>query len=84
MCKNLKQSAQEMLKTPSFDKYSLSDISSYTVTGEDECAKMRSFLNFVKNPYLFRVGDIAVHVVFSGDKGNLLQSHIYNLLTSKL
>lgn len=84
MAANLKQAAQEMLDAPCFDKYSLSDISDYVISGGDEAAKMRTFLAFVKNPYLFRVGDIGVHIAFSGEKGNSLQSHIYNLLASQL
>lgn len=84
MAVDLKQAAQEMLDAPGFDKYCLSDISDCAISGRDEAARMRDFLSFVKNPYLFRVGDIGVHVVFSGEKGNSLQSHICNLLTSQL
>ena len=84
MAADLKQTAQEMLESPCFDKYCLSDISNCVISSGDEAAKMRDFLAFVKNPYLFRVGDIGVHIVFSGEKGNSLQSHIYNLLASQL
>ena len=84
MSADMKKSALETLNTPYFDKYGLSDISNYAISGTDEAAKMRAFLAYVKNPYLFRVGDIGVHVVFSGEKGNSLQSHIYNLLASQL
>lgn len=84
MAVDLKQSAQEMLDAPCFDKYGLSDISNCVISDGDEAARMRAFLSFVKNPYLFRVGDIGVHIVFSGEKGNSLQSHIYNLLASQL
>lgn len=81
---DLKQAAQEMLTAPTFDKYSLSDVSGCRILGEDEGAKMRSFLSMVGNPYLYRVGDIGVHVVFSGHRGDSLQAHICNLLAAKL
>ena len=84
MAADLKQAAQEMLESPCFDKYGLSDISNCVISGGDEAAKMQAFLAFVKNPYLFRVGDVGVHIVFTGEKGNSLQSHITNLLTSQL
>ena len=72
------------MDAPAFDKYNLPDISSCALPKDDEKAKIRYFLDFVKNPYLFRVGDIGVHVVFSGEPGDSLQSHIYHLLSSKL
>ena len=84
MAVDLKEAAREMLEAPCFDKYSLSDLSACVIPEGDEAAKMRAFLAFVKTPYLFRVGDIGVHIVFSGEKGNSLQSHICNLLASQL
>ena len=85
MHSDYKQTAKDILSAASFNKYELPDISEYTFSNtNDEKAKMASFLHFVKNPYLFRVGDVGVHVVFSGKSGDTLQSHICNLLASKL
>lgn len=84
MISDYKQAAKDTLSASSFNKYDLADISEYIASGDDEKAKIKSFLNFVKNPYLFRVGDIGVHVIFSGKPGDTLQSHICNLLASKL
>lgn len=84
MHSDYKQAAKDTLSAASFNKYDLPDISEYSLSDDDEIEKIKSFLNFVKNPYLFRVGDIGVHVVFSGQPGDTLQSHICNLLASKL
>lgn len=42
-----------------------------------------SFVDAVKNPYLFRVGSIGVHVTYSGNTGDTLQRRIHNLLISE-
>lgn len=84
MHSDYKQAAKDTLSSASFNKYDLPDISEYRFSDDDEKAKIRSFLSFVRNPYLFRVGDVGVHVVFSGQPGDTLQSHICNLLASKL
>ena len=84
MGSDFRDRAANDLSSPSFDKYSLPDISLYVPLNTDEASKARDFLKFIKNPYLFRVGDIGVHVVFSGQPGDTLQSHICNLLASRL
>jgi hypothetical protein len=81
---NYKKAADDFLLSKSFNKNDLPDISGITIKGSDEKARMQDFLNHVKNPYLFKVGDIAVRVVFSGQSGDTLQSHIYNLLSAYL
>lgn len=84
MAADLKQAAQEMLESPCFDKYGLSDISNCVISGGDEAAKMQAFLAFVKILICSVSGTWASTFVFSGEKGNSLQSHITNLLTSQL
>lgn len=84
MSLNYEKAADEMLAATSFNKYDLPDVSEYSCPEGDEQEKIRSFLRFVKNPYLFRVGDIGVRVTYSGCDGDTLQSHICNLLVSKL
>lgn len=81
---NYKKAADDLLLSKSFNKNDLPDISGISIKGRDEKARIQDFLNQVKNPYLFKVGDIAVHVVFSGEAGDTLQSHIYNLLSASL
>lgn len=78
------QTARETLNAPTFDRASLVDLAGYTVSGADARARMRDFLEFVGNPYLFRVGEVGVHVEFSGKDGDSLQDHILKLLTSEL
>ena len=43
-----------------------------------------AFLQAVRNPYLFRVGDIGVHVTFSGKNGDTLQKRVCNLLSKSI
>ena len=44
--------------------------------------KAKKFFETVKNPYLFRVDDIIVHVEFGDRTPESLQTHIQNLLSS--
>ena len=51
------------------DKNKLVDLRELEVTDEDSTEKkVLTFLNHVKNPYLFKVGDIAVKVDYCGEK----------------
>jgi hypothetical protein len=79
-----KKEAAEKLRSQSFRKEELPDISGISLAESDEKVKIQKFLDTVKNPYLFRVGDIGVHVVFSGQSGDSLQAHIRNLLSAHL
>ena len=49
--------------------------------GGDIVANARRFFEKVKNPYLFRVDDIIVHVEFGDQSCGSLQHHIQNLLS---
>lgn len=81
---NYKEQAENQLYASDFDKYQLSDISAITIPDGDSRSKMRSFLQVVSNPYLFRVGDIGVHVSFSGSAGDTLQKRVCNLLSKSI
>jgi len=84
MIRNLKAEADAQLCSEAFDKYELPDLADYALPNGQEREKMRAFLDRVNNPYLFRVGEIGVHVVFSGQTGDTLQAHISSLLTKQL
>ncbi len=81
---NYKGQAEKKLCSEGFDKYSLADITGISIPTGDNKAKMRAFLQTAGNPYLFRVGDIGVHVVFSGKNGDTLQKRIYHLLSNSI
>lgn len=81
---NYKSQAEIQLRSEGFDKYSLPDITGISLSGRDGKAKMGAFLQTAGNPYLFRVGDIGVHVVFSGEKGDTLQKRICHLLSKSV
>lgn len=79
-----KEQAEKQLHSADFDKYSLSDISDLKIPDGDSRCKICAFLQAVKNPYLFRVGDIGVHVSFSGRNGDTLQELVCNLLSKSI
>ena len=82
MCR-YKEDADRLLHEATFDKYSLPDLSSFSVScTTDPNEKFTQFLSYVKNPYLFRVGDIGVHVSFSGKPGKTLQDSMLKILSS--
>lgn len=72
--------AKQKLHSKNFNKDSLVDISAISIPTGDTESKMSVFLQEIGNPYLFRVGDIGVHVLFSGKEGDSLQKRVYNLL----
>ena len=85
VCKvNYKEQAEKQLHSADFDKYSLPDISDFKIPDSDSGSKIFAFLQFVKNPYLFRVGDIGVHITFSGKNGDTLQRRVCNLLSKSI
>ena len=81
---NYKDLADRQLKSDTFDKQQLPDITGLSLPSRDAKAKMAAFLQATGNPYLFRVGEICVHVVFSGKPGDALQNHICKLLTNSI
>ena len=82
MCR-YKEDADRLLHEATFDKYSLPDLSSFSVScTTDPSEKFTQFLSYVKNPYLFRVGDIGVHGSFSGEPGKTLQDSMLKILSS--
>lgn len=46
--------------------------------------RARHFFEEIKNPYVFKVDDIIVHVEFGEKSAGSLQSHIQNLLSSMI
>jgi len=78
---NYKEQAEQRLRAADFDKYELQDLSGISLPNGDSRAKMRALLRAAGNPYLFRVGDIGVHVSFSGKTGDTLQGRICRLLS---
>lgn len=82
MCR-YKEDANRLLHEATFDKYSLPDLSSFSVSRmTDPSEKFTQFLGYVKNPYLFRVGDIGVHVTFAQEPGKTLQDSMLKILSS--
>lgn len=81
---NYKSQAENQLRSENFDKYSLPDITGISIPTCDAKAKMSTFLQIAGNPYLFRVGDIGVHVVFSGKNGDTLQRRLCHLLSKSI
>ena len=82
MCR-YKEDADRLLHESKFDKYSLPDLSSFSVSSTtDPRKKFTQFLSYVKNPYLFRVGDIGVHVAFAQEPGKTLQDSMLKILSS--
>lgn len=79
-----KEQAEQQLHSANFDKYALPDISDVKIPDSDSEGKIFAFLQAVKNPYLFRVGDIGVHVTFSGKNGDTLQKRVCNLLSKSV
>lgn len=79
-----KSQAENQLHSENFDKYSLSDITGISIPAGDGQTKISAFLQAAGNPYLFRVGDIGVHVVFSGENGDTLQKRICRLLSKSI
>ena len=81
---NYKSEAENKLHSEGYDKYSLPDITGVCIPAGDRKTRMNSFLRAAGNPYLFRVGDIGVHVVFSGENGDTLQKRICHLLSKSI
>lgn len=81
---NYKEQAEAQLCAADFNKNQLPDISGLAISGSDPMTKMLAFLQAVGNPYLFRVGDIAVHLSFSGRKGDSLQKRVCHLLSKSI
>lgn len=81
---NYKSQAERQLRAEGFDKNSLSDITGISIPDGDPKARIAAFLRAAGNPYLFRVGDVGVHVVFSGESGDTLQGRICRLLTQSI
>lgn len=81
---NYKTHAETQLRSVSFDKRLLPDITEISIPDADAQTKIEDFVKAVGNPYLFRVGDIGVHVVFSGTTGDSLQQRIGRLLTKSI
>ena len=81
---NYKSQAENQLCSEGFDKYSLPDITGISIPASDAKTKISTFLQAAGNPYLFRVGDIGVHVVFSGKNGDTLQKRICHLLSESI
>lgn len=81
---NYKSQAERQLSSEGFDKNNLSDIAGISIPDGDAKTKISAFLQAVGNPYLFRVGDIGVHVVFSGENGDTLQKRICHLLSKSI
>ncbi len=79
-----KEQAEQRLRAADFDKYKLPDISGVVLPDGGPEAKMRAFLRAAGNPYLFRVGDICVHVSFSGRNGDTLQGRVRRLLSESI
>lgn len=79
-----KEQAEKQLHSADFDKYALPDIADVKIPDADSESKIVAFLQAVKNPYLFRVGDIGVHVSFSGGNGDTLQKRVCNLLSKSI
>lgn len=79
-----KEQAEKQLLAANFDKYSLPDISDVVIPDSDPKSKISAFLQNVANPYLFRVGDIGVHVSFSGSPGDTLQKRVCDLLSKSI
>ena len=81
---NYKRQAEHQLHSGGFDKNSLSDITGIMLPDGDAKTKICTFLQAAGNPYLFRVGDVGVHVVFSGENGDTLQKRICHLLSESI
>lgn len=79
-----KEQAKQQLLSADFDKFSLPDISDVKIPDSDSESRIFAFLQAVKNPYLFRVGDIGVHITFSGRNGDTLQKRVCNLLSKSI
>lgn len=79
-----KNQAERQLRAAGFDKEGLSDIAGISIPDGDPRAKIDAFLRAAGNPYLFRVGDVGVHVVFSGKAGDTLQGRICHLLSQSI
>ncbi len=79
-----KGQAEQQLQAADFDKYKLPDISGIVIPDSDSKAKMTAFLQAAGNPYLFRVGDVGVHVSFSGSHGDTLHRRICRLLSKSI
>ena len=80
---SLKESALQYLSSPAFNKNTLVDITEIHIRPESGGDRIKAFIDAVKNPYLFRVGSIGVHVTYSGNTGDTLQRRIHNLLISE-
>lgn len=79
-----KSQAESRLNGEGFRKDSLSDIAGLSIPDGGAETKIRAFLEAAGNPYLFRVGDVGVHVVFSGGNGDTLQQRICHLLSKSV
>ena len=79
-----KSQAEKQLRSEDFDKYNLPDIMGISLPSSDAKVKMNTFLQVTGNPYLFRVGDVGVHVVFSGKNGDTLQKRLCHLLSKSI
>ena len=81
---DLKRQADQQLQRADFIKYELPDITGISLPNAGPQAKARAFLRAAGNPYLFRVGDIGVHVAFSGETGDTLQDRMCRLLSKSI
>lgn len=79
-----KEQAEAQLRAADFDKFALSDLSAFQLPDGEPQYKFAAFLQYVKNPYLFRVGDIGVHISFSGKDGDTLQRRLCSLFSDTI
>lgn len=77
-CKNLSEMQSVDIRT--VDKSSLVDLNNVTI---DEALpipeRIASFIHQIKNPYCFRVGDVAVKVIYKQD-GPTFQQNMEDIL----
>lgn len=82
MIKSLKSLQTSSLTECNIDE--LVDINTVKIdTERSKPEKYFEYLRQIKNPYLFRVGDVAVKVVFS-EKGNSFQQQMESLIRANL
>lgn len=67
-----------------YDKNALTDILSVKIDSyKSKTEKLLDYISLVKNPYLFRLGDLAVKVTFE-DGGKTLQEKFESLILANL
>lgn len=81
---DLQNEAREQICANDLHIEDLTDIRTVRLPAGNSAEKLKAFLAAVKNPYLFRVGEVPVCVEFSKRSGDTLEGRLAHLLNNDI